>query len=139
VEQAGICAYVAQQALAFLKRGVRINRDLAGPTDTPLAQPIRTSGWVRCRLPQRGWVEVSTSVEQAWPLVFLCSDARRSHQRHHDDSTDIGYVSSAIAESFPSAKMMVNFLRGVGGGGGGSRKSSAVRQSRHRSSPNLGC
>jgi NAD(P)-dependent dehydrogenase (short-subunit alcohol dehydrogenase family) len=33
-----ICAYVARQALPFLKHGVRINAILPGPTDTPLAR-----------------------------------------------------------------------------------------------------
>jgi NAD(P)-dependent dehydrogenase (short-subunit alcohol dehydrogenase family) len=33
-----ICAYVARQALPLLKRGVRINAILPGPTDTPLAR-----------------------------------------------------------------------------------------------------
>src|SRR5947199_3161564 len=33
-----VCAYVAREALAFLKRGIRINAICPGPTDTPLAQ-----------------------------------------------------------------------------------------------------
>jgi aldehyde dehydrogenase (NAD+) len=112
-----ICAYVAQQALPFLKRGVRINATLPGPTDTPLAQANKDR-WLGFGADYRkeAGVEVSTSIEQARPLVFLCSDAAAAISGI-TMITDVGYVSSAIAESFPSAKMTVNFLRGVGGGG----------------------
>jgi aldehyde dehydrogenase (NAD+) len=112
-----ICAYVAQMALPFLKRGVRINATLPGPTDTPLAQANKDR-WLGFGADYRkeAGVEVSTSIEQARPLVFLCSDAAAAISGI-TMITDIGYVSSAIAESFPSAKMTVNFLRGVGGGG----------------------
>jgi aldehyde dehydrogenase (NAD+) len=113
-----ICAYVAQQALPFLKRGVRINATLPGPTDTPLAQANKDR-WLGFGADYRkeAGVEVSTSIEQARPLVFLCSDAAAAINGI-TMITDIGYVSSAISESFPSAKMTVNFLRGVSGGGG---------------------
>jgi aldehyde dehydrogenase (NAD+) len=115
-----ICAYVAQQALPFLKRGVRINAVLPGPTDTPLARQ-NADRWLGFGADYRkeAGVEVSTSIEQAHPLVFLCSDAAAAISGI-TMITDVGYVSSAIAESFPSAKMTVNFLRGVTGGGGGS-------------------
>ena len=111
-----ICAYVAQQALPFLKRGVRINATLPGPTDTPLAQANKDR-WLGFGADYRkeAGVEVSTSIEQARPLVFLCSDAAAAISGI-TMITDIGYVSSAISESFPSAKMTVNFLRGVSGG-----------------------
>jgi aldehyde dehydrogenase (NAD+) len=114
-----ICAYVAQQALPFLKRGVRINATLPGPTDTPLAQANKDR-WLGFGADYRkeAGVEVSTSIEQARPLVFLCSDAAAAISGI-TMITDAGYVSSAIAESFPSAKMTVNFLRGVTGGGSG--------------------
>jgi aldehyde dehydrogenase (NAD+) len=126
-----ICAYVAQQALPFLKRGVRINAVLPGPTDTPLARQ-NADRWLGFGADYRkeAGVEVSTSVEQARPLVFLCSDAAAAISGI-TMITDVGYVSSAIAESFPSAKMTVNFLRGVGGGGGAPQaaKSKAVTTS----------
>jgi aldehyde dehydrogenase (NAD+) len=114
-----ICAYVARQALPFLKRGVRINAILPGPTDTPLARQ-NADRWLGFGADYRkeANVEVSTSVEQAWPLVFLCSEAA-SAISGITMITDVGFVSSAISESFPSAKMTVNFLRGVGGGAAG--------------------
>ncbi|HKU37864.1 MAG TPA: aldehyde dehydrogenase family protein [Polyangiales bacterium] len=114
-----ICGYVASQALPFLKRGVRINAILPGPTDTPLARQ-NADRWLGFGADYRkeAKVEVSTSIEQAWPLVFLCSDAAAAISGI-TLITDIGFVSSAIAESFPSAKLTVNFLRGVGGATGG--------------------
>src|SRR5258706_493617 len=33
-----VCAYVAREAMALLKQGIRINAICPGPTDTPLAQ-----------------------------------------------------------------------------------------------------
>jgi len=114
-----ICAYVAQQALPLLKRGVRINAILPGPTDTPLAQANKDR-WLGFGADYRkeANVEVSTSTDQALPLVFLCSAAAKAISGITVIS-DIGFTSSAVAESFPSAKMTVNFLRGVGGATGG--------------------
>jgi aldehyde dehydrogenase (NAD+) len=114
-----ICAYVAGMALPFLKRGVRINAILPGPTDTPLAR-ANADRWLTFGADYRkeAHVEVSTSLEQAWPLVFLCSDAAAVISGI-TLITDVGFVSSAVSESFPSAKMIVNFLRGVGGATGG--------------------
>jgi aldehyde dehydrogenase (NAD+) len=114
-----ICAYVARMALPLLKRGVRINAILPGPTDTPLAR-ANADRWLSFGADYRkeANVEVSTSLEQAWPLVFLCSDAAAVISGI-TLVTDVGFVSSAVSESFPSAKMVVNFLRGVGGATGG--------------------
>jgi aldehyde dehydrogenase (NAD+) len=114
-----ICAYVAQQALPFLKRQVRINAILPGPTDTPLARE-NASRWLGFGADYRkeANLEVSTPMEQARPLVFLCSDAA-SVITGITLITDAGLTSSAISESFPSAKMTINFLRGVGGAVGG--------------------
>jgi aldehyde dehydrogenase (NAD+) len=125
-----ICAYVAQQALPLLKRGVRINAILPGPTDTPLAR-ANADRWLGFGADYRkeANVEVSTSAEQALPLVFLCSKAAAAISGITVIS-DIGFTSSAVAESFPSAKMTVNFLRGVGGATGGAsvqRTSAAAK------------
>ena len=98
---------------------MRINAILPGPTDTPLAR-ANADRWLSFGADYRkeASVEVSTSLEQAWPLVFLCSDAAAVISGI-TLITDVGFVSSAISESFPSAKMTVNFLRGVGGATGG--------------------
>ena len=73
-----INAYVAREAFGLLKQGVRINAILPGPTDTPLAQANKET-WLTFGADYRGEVgiEPSTPLEQAYPLVFLCSDAAR--------------------------------------------------------------
>ena len=70
-----ICAYVARQAMSFLKHGIRINAICPGPTDTPLARANEET-WLGFGADYREEVglQPSTPFEQAYPLVFLCSD-----------------------------------------------------------------
>jgi NAD(P)-dependent dehydrogenase (short-subunit alcohol dehydrogenase family) len=105
-----INAYVARSAVDFLKRGIRINAILPGPTDTPLAQANKDQ-WLGFATDYRAEVgiEPSTSMEQAYPLVFLCSDAA-SYVNGVTVITDAGYISSGITESFPDATPVVGFL-----------------------------
>jgi len=105
-----INAYVARSAIDFLKRGIRINAILPGPTDTPLAQANKDQ-WLGFATDYRAVVgiEPSTPMEQAYPLVFLCSDAA-SYINGVTVVTDAGYVSSGITESFPDATPVVGFL-----------------------------
>ena len=56
-------------------------------------------------------IEASTPEEQAYPLVFLCSDAA-SYINGQTIITDAGYVPSGITESYPAAKPVVDFLYG---------------------------
>ena len=77
-----ICAYVAGQAFPLLKLGIRINAICPGPT---------------------------TPMEQAYPLVFLCSDAA-SAVNGIIMITDSGYMSSGITGSFPGATAIANML-----------------------------
>ena len=71
-----INAYVAREAFGLLKKGIRINAIMPGPTDTPLAQANKEM-WLAFGADYRDEVgiEASTPLEQAYPLVFLCSDA----------------------------------------------------------------
>ena len=80
-----INAYVAREAFGLLKRGIRINAILPGPTDTPLAQANKEM-WLGFGADYRDEVgiEASTPLEQAYPLVFLCSEAAAGRHRHHD-------------------------------------------------------
>jgi NAD(P)-dependent dehydrogenase (short-subunit alcohol dehydrogenase family) len=105
-----ICAYVARQAFPFLKRGIRINAICPGPTDTPLAQANKET-WLTFGADYRGetGVEASTPLEQAYPLVFLCSDAAAAVNGVIMVS-DAGYFSSGMTESFPAATPVVKFL-----------------------------
>jgi NAD(P)-dependent dehydrogenase (short-subunit alcohol dehydrogenase family) len=107
-----ICAYVAREAMSLLKRGIRINAICPGPTDTPLAQANKDL-WLGFGQDYRAetGVEAATPLEQAYPLVFLCSDAA-SAITGQTLITDAGYFSSGITESFPAATPIVNFLLG---------------------------
>jgi NAD(P)-dependent dehydrogenase (short-subunit alcohol dehydrogenase family) len=105
-----ICAYVARQAFPLLKEGIRINAICPGPTDTPLAQANKEM-WLGFGSDYRGevGVEASTPLEQAYPLVFLCSDAARAITGITLIS-DAGYMSSGITGSFPEATPIANLL-----------------------------
>jgi NAD(P)-dependent dehydrogenase (short-subunit alcohol dehydrogenase family) len=107
-----INAYVAQNAYRLLQRGIRINAILPGPTDTPLAQ-ANAEVWLGFGKDFRDdtGIQASTPEEQAYPLVFLCSDAAR-YVNGQTLITDAGYVSSGITESYPSAKPVTDFLFG---------------------------
>ena len=105
-----INAYVAREAFGLLKRGVRINAILPGPTDTPLAR-ANEELWLGFGADYRGeaGIEASTPLEQAYPLVFLCSDAAAGITGI-TMVTDAGYFSAGISGSFPPATPAVEFL-----------------------------
>jgi NAD(P)-dependent dehydrogenase (short-subunit alcohol dehydrogenase family) len=107
-----ICTYVARQALAMARRGLRINAILPGPTDTPLAR-ANEEVWLGTGADYRdeAGIAASTPEEQAGPLVFLCSDAAR-HVNGITMVTDAGWVASGVTGSFPPATPMVDFLFG---------------------------
>jgi NAD(P)-dependent dehydrogenase (short-subunit alcohol dehydrogenase family) len=111
-----ICAYVARQAFTFLKQGIRINAICPGPTDTPLAQANKEM-WLGFGSDYRGeaGIDASTPLEQAYPLVFLCSDAAAAITGVTLVS-DAGYMSSGITGSFPDATAIANFLLNREGG-----------------------
>jgi NAD(P)-dependent dehydrogenase (short-subunit alcohol dehydrogenase family) len=105
-----ICAYVAREAFPLLRRGIRINAICPGPTDTPLAQANKET-WLGFGIDYRSetGIEASTPLEQAYPLVFLCSDAARAITGITVIS-DAGYISSGITGSFPGATAIANLL-----------------------------
>ena len=105
-----VCAYVAREAFSFMQRGIRINATCPGPTDTPLAQANKET-WLGLGTDYRGdlGIEASTAMDQAYPLVFLCSDAARAITGTTLIS-DLGYMSSGMTESYPSASGIAHFL-----------------------------
>jgi NAD(P)-dependent dehydrogenase (short-subunit alcohol dehydrogenase family) len=107
-----ICAYVSSQAFPMLQRGIRINAICPGPTDTPLAQANKEM-WLGfgADFREAAGIEASTPLEQAYPLVFLCSDAAVA-VNGVIFVTDAGYMSSGITGSFPPATDAANFLLG---------------------------
>ncbi|HWS48000.1 MAG TPA: SDR family oxidoreductase [Acidimicrobiia bacterium] len=107
-----ICAYVAREAMPLLKQGIRINAICPGPTDTPLAQANKDM-WLGFGSDYRAevGVEASTPLEQAYPLVFLCSDAASAITGTIVIS-DAGYLSSGLTGSYPAATDVAAFLYG---------------------------
>ncbi len=105
-----ICAYVAQEAFGLLREGIRINAICPGPTDTPLAQANKEM-WLGFGADYREelGIEASTPLEQAYPLVFLCSEAAKGITGIVL-TTDAGYLSSGITESYPPAAPAAGFL-----------------------------
>ncbi len=107
-----ICAYVAIQAFPMAKRGIRINAICPGPTDTPLAQANKEL-WLGFGADFRAetGVETSTPLEQAYPLVFLCSQAAAAISGI-TMVTDSGYFAAGVTEEFPPATPVAQFLLG---------------------------
>ena len=107
-----ICAYVAREAMPLLKQGIRVNAICPGPTDTPLAQANKDV-WLGFGADYRAevGVDASTPLEQAYPLVFLCSDAA-GVITGTTMITDAGYFAAGVTERFPGATPIVNFLLG---------------------------
>ncbi len=108
-----INAYVAGQAMSLLKKGIRINAILPGPTDTPLAR-ANEEMWLGFGADYRDEVGVgaATPLEQAYPLVFLCSDAASAITGGIIVS-DAGYFASGMAQSFQPAADATGFMRSV--------------------------
>ena len=105
-----INAYVAREAFGLLKRGIRINAILPGPTNTPLAR-ANEEMWLGFGADYREelGIEASAPIEQAYPLVFLCSDAA-SGVTGITMVTDAGYYAAGLTGSFEAAKPAVEFM-----------------------------
>lgn len=105
-----MCAYVARQAFPLLKRGIRVNAICPGPTTTPLAKANEQT-WLAFAADYRAQVglEPFKPMEQAYPLLFLCSDAAAAITGITLIS-DAGWMSSAISGSFPDATFIANIL-----------------------------
>jgi NAD(P)-dependent dehydrogenase (short-subunit alcohol dehydrogenase family) len=108
-----INAYVAREAFNLLKKRIRINAILPGPTNTPLAR-ANADTWLGFGADYREELdfEPSAPIEQAYPLVFLCSDAA-SGIAGITLITDAGYFSSGVTSSFPPAQPVIEFLRSI--------------------------
>ena len=107
-----VCAYVATQAYPLLRRGIRINAICPGPTVTPLAEANREL-WLEFGADYRSdaGVGASTPMEQAYPLLFLCSDAA-AYVTGVTLISDAGFMSSGITGAYPAATEAANFLMG---------------------------
>jgi len=103
--------YVAREAYRLLKKGVRINAIMPGPTDTPLAR-ANEEMWLGFGKDYRAEVgiEASKPIEQAYALVFLCSEAAAGITGI-TMITDAGYFAAGVTGTFGSAKEAIGFLR----------------------------
>jgi NAD(P)-dependent dehydrogenase (short-subunit alcohol dehydrogenase family) len=91
-----IDVYVQMQAVALGHRGIRINATAPGPTLTPLM--ASTPSWQffgEQLFKQAMRHEASTPEEQAYPMVFLNSDAA-SHISGQVVSVDFGYTAGGL-------------------------------------------
>jgi enoyl-[acyl-carrier-protein] reductase (NADH) len=86
---------------------------MPGPTDTPLAQANKEM-WLGFGSDYRdeAGIEASTPLEQAYPLVFLCSDAAKGITGI-TMLTDAGYFGTGVTGSFPPAQEVIRFLRSI--------------------------
>ena len=83
-----------------------------GPTDTPLAR-ANAEVWLGMGADFREatGTEPSTPLEQAYPLVFLCSDAA-SAITGLTLVSDQGWASVGVTGAFPPTAQMAKFLTG---------------------------
>jgi len=91
-----IDVYVQLQAVPWSQRGIRVNATAPGPTTTPLM--AATPSWqVFGDMLFTKTMEhaPSTAEEQAYPLVFLNSDAA-SHVNGQVVSVDLGYTAGGL-------------------------------------------
>lgn len=108
-----LCAYVAAQAYPLMKQGIRINAICPGPTDTPLAQANKEM-WLGFGADYREevGVEASSPMEQAYPLVFLCSPAAGAISGITLVS-DMGYFAAGRTDAYAPASDIAKFLLGL--------------------------
>jgi NAD(P)-dependent dehydrogenase (short-subunit alcohol dehydrogenase family) len=107
-----ICTYVGRQAMPFLQQGIRINAICPGPTATPLAE-ANAELWLGFGADYREEVgiDAATPLEQAYPLVFLCSDAAGGVSGT-TLITDAGYFGAGLTGAYPPATPATQFLMG---------------------------
>jgi NAD(P)-dependent dehydrogenase (short-subunit alcohol dehydrogenase family) len=107
-----VCAYVASSAHELLKQGVRINAICPGPTETPLAK-ANEEMWLGFGSDWREEVgiDASTPIEQAYPLLFLCSPAAVAINGI-TLITDEGYMMSGLTSAYEPANGAALFLLG---------------------------
>ena len=106
-----VCAFVARDSMRFLQAGVRLNALCPGPTDTPLARANEET-WLGNGADFRAeaGVDASTPLEQAYPLVFLGSDAAGA-VNGQTVVADNGWFAAGMTHTFPAATGIAAFLQ----------------------------
>jgi len=95
-----MCAWVAQQGYDLLRKGIRINAILPGPTDTPLAR-ANADIWLAYASDYRAAAGVNhlQPREMGDALIFLCSPMA-SGITGENLVIDHGYTASQVTGSF---------------------------------------
>ena len=107
-----MCAYVARESFALLRKGIRLNAVLPGPTDTPLAR-ANADVWLGFGEPFRKEVGVEplTPEQIGDTLVFLCSDAAGGINGANL-VIDHGHASHSVAGAYDDP--VIKGLLGIG-------------------------
>lgn len=107
-----INCYVSQQAFPLLRKGIRINAIMPGPTDTPLAR-ANADLWLTFGADYRAAAGVDTLVPEQMgdTLLFLCSDAA-SGINGVTLLVDHGHVNASLVDAFdaPIVKMLAGVI-----------------------------
>ena len=95
-----ICTFVANQAFSLLKKGIRINSIMPGPTDTPLAR-AHADQWLGfgSGFRKEAGVDPLTPEQIANTMIFLCSEAA-SGVNGISLLVDGGHISSAMTGAY---------------------------------------
>lgn len=108
-------AYVSRESLNYIKRGIRINAILPGPTDTPLAR-ANADFWLGfgSDYRQAAGVEPHTPEHMGHALVFLCSDMAAGINGVILP-VDYGHVSASKSGSWsePAINMLLGIDEGI--------------------------
>lgn len=95
-----VCTFVAHQAFPLLKKGIRINSIMPGPTDTPLAR-AHADQWLGfgSAFRKEAGIDALTPEQIANTLIFLCSEAA-SGVNGISLLVDGGHISSAMTGAY---------------------------------------
>jgi NAD(P)-dependent dehydrogenase (short-subunit alcohol dehydrogenase family) len=97
-----LSAYVCLKSSEFAQRGIRINAIGPGPTDTPLMASTPTwQDFAAQDFQARLGIPTSTPEQQAYPLLFLCTEAA-SYVSGQILNVDGGYIARALSGEFDS-------------------------------------
>jgi NAD(P)-dependent dehydrogenase (short-subunit alcohol dehydrogenase family) len=100
-----MCAYVARQAFPLLKRGLRINSIMPGPTDTPMAAAHPFFLEFAQDYRDATGAKVATPENQASALIFLGLGAS-SHLSGVNILVDAGYAGAGLTGAFPAPAVL---------------------------------
>jgi NAD(P)-dependent dehydrogenase (short-subunit alcohol dehydrogenase family) len=107
-----ICAYVAREAMSYLKRGIRINAICPGPTDTPLAQ-ANADLWLSFAQDYRDETgsKVHTPEQMGDVMAFLNSEAACGVSGI-TMLVDSGHTMASMTGAYAPGKPIIDIIMG---------------------------